>query len=98
MPGPRSGPRSHGLAHLDLWDRDTDGHWWALLVWEDYASRGLTRSVTVLCSGWLPAADVQRIDGVNYSHVWRARLGPNQLTWPTPSTGSDLDTVTPTTT
>jgi hypothetical protein len=81
---------AHGQAHLDLWGRDPDGQWWALLVWEDYASRGLTRPVTVLCSGWLPAADLQPIAGGDYSQVWRARLGPNPLTWPTPSTGSDL--------
>ena len=67
----------HGLAHLNLWGRDTEGHRWALLVWEDYASRGLTRPVMILCSGWLPSADVQPVDGVGYGSVWQARLGPN---------------------
>lgn len=81
---------AHGLAHLDLWGRDTEGDWWALLVWEDYASRGLRRPVTILCSGWLPAVDVKPIADVDYTRVWRARLGPNPLTWPTASTGSDL--------
>jgi hypothetical protein len=81
---------AHGLAHLDLWGRDPRGQWWALLLWQDYARRGLTRPVAILCSGWLPGLDVHPIDGVDYGHVWRARLGVNLLTWPTPCTGSDL--------
>jgi hypothetical protein len=81
---------AHGLAHLDLWGRDPEAQWWALLIWEEYASRGLTRPVTVMCSGWLPADAVEPNDGIHYSNVWRAKLGPNPLTWPTPSVGGDL--------
>jgi hypothetical protein len=81
---------ARSIAHLDLWGYDAQRQRWALLVWDDYASRGLTRPVTVLCSGWLHAADVHPVDGVDYGQVWRARLGPNPPTWPRPSTGSDL--------
>jgi hypothetical protein len=75
--------------YLAVWGRDPTGRWWALIAWAGYLRYDF-RQYVALCSGWVLAADVFRLDGVDYSGVARLRLGPDPSAWPRPGLATDL--------
>jgi hypothetical protein len=73
-----------GSGSLESWGQSPDGGWWALVRWLALADDGISAPIEVACAGWLSADDVRRVEGVDYSAVQRAALGPDADAWPPP--------------
>src|SRR5882757_1197937 len=74
---------------LALWGCDSRGRWWVLLGWVGYL-RYEFREYEAVCSAWVLAEDVIQVDGAEYGHVTRVRLGNDPAEWPRPWLASDL--------
>lgn len=75
--------------YLALWGRAPDGHWWAVLGWVGYLRHDF-REYEAVCSAWVFGEDIRQLDGADYDHVAKVRLGDDPTEWPRPWLASDL--------
>lgn len=77
-------PPGHG--QLRMWGQQGD-HWYALIEWHmqcnDHRVVGTGYRSTILCTAWVAAEHVGKIDGQDYQAVPRIRLTPDAQRWPT---------------
>jgi hypothetical protein len=84
-----------GYGDLELWGRDPDGRWWALVSWEAWLGRGFATPDPVLCSGWASSDHVLQTPGVNYERVTRIALTDDKASWPRPPNGLHFGVLLP---
>jgi hypothetical protein len=72
---------------LDVWGRDVDGEWCALIVWWVVQATSLDtgRPGPVSCAAWVLGRCVEQPQQpVEYLEVRRMRLGAEPAWWPAP--------------